>query len=460
MLIRFSIRNFLSFRDKQEFTMLAGGTTSHKNQIYNDNKVKILKYSAIYGGNASGKSNVIKAIDAGKSILCDGLIKANLENKYFKLDNHSKEETYFDYEIKIGKKYYFYGFTVNLSESKITGEWLLELLKNGKEKVIFSRNIKMKELETQKSFKEKEGEIKLKSWLDDSLYSDDKLFLKDVIDKKRDDLEDLDVYRELYYWFEKNLVVIYPHTHHHDIDMVIENQYNIVELVKKLDTGILDIKGKVVSREYLPDLFKKGVGEGIIDEMISKMQNEDVEKAMFSDGMNMFSMKYIEENGTIEFKKVIFIHSKLDHAEPLELHEESDGTRRIIELLQVLIKAQKDGKTLLIDELDRSLHPTLTYNLINYYLNSDMNNENTQLIITTHEQSLLELDLVRRDAIWFTEKDLQGNSTMFSLDKFNVRHDIRLKKAYLEGRFGGTPLIKTMVNKSYYDAEIIAERNE
>jgi AAA15 family ATPase/GTPase len=120
--------------------------------------------------------------------------------------------------------------------------------------------------------------------------------------------------------------------------------------------------------------------------------------------------------------------------------EESDGTRRLIELLDVIQNDNK-GKTFLIDELDRSFHPQMTKKFIETFFKATKDND-TQLLITTHESNLLDLQLLRQDEIWFVERDKDYASRLYSLDNFKVRYDKKIDKNYLEGRYGAVPLFK------------------
>ena len=147
MLIWFNVKNFLSFSEREdggseEFSMIAGKVRNKKAHVYDNDKIKLLKFAAIYGANAAGKSNLVKAMDFMKQVVLFGLPKGHTD-KYCKIDEANKEkESYFELEIKLGEKYYAYGYEVILSQSKFVSEWLIELTSDNNEKVIFSRDIK------------------------------------------------------------------------------------------------------------------------------------------------------------------------------------------------------------------------------------------------------------------------------------------------------------------------------
>lgn len=124
--------------------------------------------------------------------------------------------------------------------------------------------------------------------------------------------------------------------------------------------------------------------------------------------------------------------------EHFKISEESDGTIRLFELLEILL-SRKD-KTYIVDELDRCFHPCLSYEFIKRFFEYKKNNSKTQLIVTTHESRLLDFNLLRRDEIWFVNKENSGDSKIHSLEDFNPRFDLKIDKAYMDGQFGGIPL--------------------
>ena len=143
--------------------------------------------------------------------------------------------------------------------------------------------------------------------------------------------------------------------------------------------------------------------------------------------------------GEIKVTKLGLIHNQRPN-EVFELKDESDGTKRLFDLIPLIGDFSKDF-TIIIDEIDRSLHPKLAKKFFELFYKIE--NSKSQLIVTTHESSLLDLDLVRRDEIWFAEKDKNGASKLFSLNQFKVRYDSKVEKAYLLGRYGAIPIFKT-----------------
>ena len=148
---------------------------------------------------------------------------------------------------------------------------------------------------------------------------------------------------------------------------------------------------------------------------------------------------YKNEKNELKVREIGLIHN-IEIDDIFELKDESDGTKRLFDLIP-LIEHFSEDFTILIDEFDRSLHPKLARKFLELFYKIE--NSKSQLIVTTHESSLLDLDLVRRDEIWFTEKNKNGASKLFTLNQFKVRYDSKVEKAYLLGRYGAIPIFKT-----------------
>ena len=164
------------------------------------------------------------------------------------------------------------------------------------------------------------------------------------------------------------------------------------------------------------------------------------ERVLFSlpDGMRFAMMR--TENGELNLLKIKTRHNLQGTEEHIdfEIENESDGTRRLMDLIPALLHSRSSEKVYLIDEIDRSMHPLLSRMFLQAYLD-EKNCGRGQLIITTHESWLLDRELLRRDEVWFTEKDKNGGSHLYSLAEFKVRKDLKLDKGYLDGRFGAIP---------------------
>lgn len=444
MLLRFSVSNFLSFREKQEISMFARRESSHNNLLNKIDNLRVLNYTSIHGANASGKTNLIKAIDGGKHLILGGLDNKFIE-KYHKFSSMKEKESYFDYELEIEGKVYAYGFSIILSKKQVVSEWLYQLYDTGNDKTIFTRDLIGKTFEYENKNKATDNAKKITGWLEDSLYIENELFLKSVISKNREDIDELALFSKVFSWFEEKLIIMYPNTQIHSFDLIVNNKFNIADTICKLDTGIKSISKMVISKEYLPEQYQKDVFKRILDDLKEEILKNNNNPIGLSDGANLFQIKLDEELNEFIFEKMMFRHIELDGAESLNLHEESDGTRRMIDLLMYMTNAKEKGQTLLIDEIERSLHPNLVNALISFYTKSKKNNR-TQLIYTTHDENFIDLTLYRKDTIWFVDKSIEGVSQLTSMDEFKVRNDRKtVKNDYLDGRFGGVPIISNLV---------------
>ena len=405
MLIRFSFKNFKSFKDENLLDMEATSLKEHEYNIVKTDNVNLLKVAAIYGANASGKTNVLQAFDyMKKRILVSDDSKANSpideENIYSFMINNGP----ISLEVEIlarNNKIYKYGFEV--SKDIIISEWLYEKRIN-KFYEIFERNNNNVQI------------MKVKNKLFDLGNIDDRsLFLKSfrAIDKSNED------FNSVYEWFMNSNYLDLGNPRFEDF---INNR----------------ISFKILSDEnYKEELlrFIKTFDSGI--EGIKTTPN---------------SIEEVQNNNRVI--KIELIHrgedSKLK-ALPLDL--ESNGTRKMFHLFDFFMDALKNGMVLFIDELDAKLHPLLTRYIINLFHNSETNVGNGQLIYSTHDTVNLNKDTFRRDEIWFTEKNRDGVSEIYALSDYiledeenktgkKVRNDATYNKDYLTGRYGAIPVLE------------------
>lgn len=444
MLMRFSTSNFMSFGYKTneegeviptEYHLYAGRSEQHKERIIRYNDRKVLKFSSIYGANASGKTNLIRAMDAGKKIILNSMHDLELQDKYCRNKKvNENKPTLFEYEFTIGERCFAYGFTANLKDNVIISEWLYEM-KLSEEVVIFERIVK-------------EGRY----YFDESIFSNDRnreefhFFIKDanrinttllLYEINRRKLEDSDfvVFKEVFEWFKYKLIVIYPDTKIGESYFLFgSDNERLISILEQLDTGITGYVMRSMSeaafKEYFPD-------EILAERVLKRTDIEGFTRGILTIGGTLFEID-LDELGTRKITKLMFQHGS-DESK-YEYGEESDGTQRLIELLDVILNESSD-KVFVIDELDRSLHPQMTIKFVETFLKFSESNT-TQLIITTHESNLMDLNILRRDEIWFAEKEYTNNTSLYTLDKFKIRYDKVVAKNYLAGRYGAVPVFK------------------
>lgn len=435
MLKRFTVENFSSYQDENSLDLTAGRTELHSNHVVSFKKVKILKSAIIYGANASGKSNLIKAIDYAKTIINKNLDEIDTYKKYFRLDDFSsKKPTSFEFEFELNGKFFSYGFSSILHNKEIHEEWLFEVGLNSPS-MIFER--KKNIIKLGKILKTKNIENRFKIYIDDMKNQSNQLFLSEIANKDLY-IEEVKLLNEVYHWFDKKLKIIYPNSQFTGISL-IGNDINLAKIFKKhlyeFDTGISDISS---IEEDFEKVFKNDLE--IKKDIENDFLKKETKNIIFFDKVKEIALTiYKNQKNELKVQKLGLIHNtRIDDI--FELKDESDGTKRLFDLIPLIGHFSKDS-TIIIDEFDRSLHPKLARKFLNlFYKIQDLK---SQLIVTTHESSLLDLDLLRRDEIWFAEKNNNGASNLFSLNQFKVRYDSKVEKAYLLGRYGAIPIFKT-----------------
>lgn len=446
MLMRFSISNFMSFGYKtdetqqivpEEFYLYAGRSEQHKERIIHFADRKVLKFSSIYGANASGKTNLIKAIDAGRQILLNTMDGTDFEDKYCRSQkcNHDLPSM-FEYEFTVGTQCFAYGYTVHLEKKCILSEWLYEM-EGEKEHTIFERTADDgKYYFDEDMFSDSRNIQYFHYYMQDSNRVRQSLLLHEINRRNMDD-EDFELFSTIYDWFKTKLNIIYPDTRIGASYFLFGDDNNkLVDILSYLDTGITNYK----MSEMKESAFKEYFPDDTVAEKYLKNKREDGrrrKRSILNVAGTLFAIKY-RDSGAESIKKLMFQHGSAGNG--FEYGEESDGTQRLIELLDVLLNDDEE-KVFFIDELDRSLHPQMTIKFVETFLKISKN-KNTQLIITTHESNLMDLNILRRDEIWFAERENDHTTSLYTLEKFKIRHDKVVAKDYLAGRYGAVPVFK------------------
>jgi len=436
MLKRFIVTNFSSFKDEQIFDLTAGKTTVLKEHVSEFNDVKVLKTGVVYGANASGKSNLIKAIDFAKNIMINGLSGVDTYKKHFRLcEDSPKKQSSFEFEIEIDGNFYSYGFSAYLQKKEITEEWLFAIKKSGA-KLIFERNGSEITLGTQLSTPKVKNRFEI--YADDMKNQFSQLFLTEIASKELT-LDAALIINNLFEWIKNKLVIIYPDDKFNGMRSINQDlAKTLTKYLTKFDTGVVEI-------DSIDEDFETGF-KNIPAQVKSKIENDLLknnanEIIIHGIGHNpQYLTVYKGSDGELKVRKLGLIHGK-NIKETFDLKDESDGTRRLLDFIPLISKFSL-GFTIIIDEFDRSLHPKLTREFFKLFY--DVNEMNSQLIVTTHESTLLDLNLLRRDEIWFVEKGKCDSSTLFSLNKFNERYDTKVEKAYLLGRYGAIPIFNNL----------------
>lgn len=418
MLLELKVKNFRSIKDWQSFSMLS----ENKIKELPDNQVEfigqnVLTSAIVYGRNASGKSNILKAFNAIQYLVLDSS-KFKIDKKIppyepYKLDAKYKKsptEISIDFIAKDKVRYiYEVGFNDDVIEYEI-----LKFYPKSQSAILFERHngqpIKYGDYLTGK-----------KRDVEEMLYPN-QLFLSKVGVDKIDKLTDA------YLFFSEKMYVSLSHNTNYDNaliafftkkmadDTLPYFKENINVLMRVADTGIdcINIKEEDIDFDNLP-------------------------KDMTEDERNNFRERYKY--------KIRTVHKTFDGEvevgkEEFKLQEESTGTIKLLAMGGLILEALVDGQLLIIDELDKSLHPKLTRALIKIFHSKKTNPNNAQLIFASHDVSLLDNELFRRDQIWFAEKEFEGCSHYYSIsDITGIRPNVPLEKYYMTGRFGAMPMI-------------------
>ena len=358
------------------------------------------------------------------------------------LDNGEKA-TYFKTEILIDGKYYSYGFEVILKQGKFLSEWLVELTGNT-EKNIFVRDIQKQVFKIGSSFRSAKLGDRIAIYSADIKSDDSVLFLHAMNRNKKNFYESepsAHIFQDIFFWFRDKLTIIFPNDIVTDYSSAFQtNRINdVTNLLNAFGTGILGCN--LVDVEF--EKFLQKISDSWRNALIKTIEESQVKlnrgdsqsaKAVFRSEDGLFIVT-LTKNKSATCQKVQFIHNRAGVS--FSLSEESDGTIRLLDLLEILLNDQQ--KVYVIDELDRCLHPMLSRKFVQIYL--ELSKErNNQFIVTTHESRLIDLKLLRRDEIWFVEKNSEGQAKIYSLEEYNTRFDQKADKAYLEGRYGGVPI--------------------
>ena len=402
MLIRFSFKNFKSFKNENCLDMEATSLKEHEYNVAKTENGEYLKVSAIYGANASGKTNVLQAFDyMKKRILVSDDSKKNSpideENIYSFMINNDPIALEVEILAK-NNKIYKYGFEV--LKDTIISEWLFEKRVN-KFYAIFERennNVSMKP-----------------NKISDLVNIDERTLFLNIYSKIDRNNED---FSNVYDWFVNSM---YLDLGNPNFERFINNRVSL----------------KILSDEnYKKELLKfiKTFDSGI--EGI-RTTPDSIEAVKSNNGIIDIEVLHRGENGELK---------------ALPFYLESNGTRKMFHLFDFFMDALKNGMVLFVDELDAKLHPLLTRYIINLFHNSQTNIGNGQLIYSTHDTVNLNKETFRRDEIWFAEKDKDGISEIYALSDYileddknagkKVRNDATYNKDYLTGRYGAIPVLE------------------
>lgn len=405
MIIEFSVANFLSFKDKVTFSMLANSSDGLNDNYIEVNNRKILKTSAIYGANASGKTNLFKILTIVISMLRNSNyinVNSKLPIVPFNFDKDmAKKSSEFEIRFIASGVRYVYGF---IADTTNVYEEYLYYYPNGRETKIFDRtNIN-----------------------EYSFPQGDERRLKDIATKNTPNKFFIATATN---WNYKKTEIPYR--------FLTEDIRTFNNLAALRDVSLREyLKDSKELKDFALEFLKKA-DFNIKDYKVLETDVPEDVLAAIPDFIKI-GMNIPQKPKTFN---AVFKHTGNDLE--LSYEEESMGTQIVFCFIPFIMDALNNKKVVIVDELDKSLHPYLVEMIVGMFNDPDINKSGAQLIFNTHDTNLLKLNILRRDQIWFTEKDdSNGISDLYPLSDFSVRKTENVEKGYMLGRYGAVPFIK------------------
>lgn len=422
MLIEFSVKNFGSYRDEQTFSFVAASYSDQPEWLVNVSVpglsgLRYLTAAGLFGANASGKSMLLDALAFMQRIVRTSaslMPNDRLPHNPFRLDaTAAAEPTSFFACFEDRGVRYDYSFAYDAGSivhesltryAKRNPQLLYELTRDDSGAVDLRTTSRMAKLRTLEPYLETKRNALLLS---------------------RGAQEGIAELVAPYLWFAEKVLVYDAPFDHTDASLygpAIEGAYGnwvkgqLLNLVRGADLGIVDIKSKELPPIPISDLER------------------------------VYNERTVEALRTAPSKTVIFSHSAPSGAVDLSVKDESVGTRAYLAAATAVLRALEDGKLLLFDEIDCSLHPALTESLVELFKGDESNPHHAQLLFTSHSASLM--DSMRRDQIWKCEKGPDGTSTLEPLSDYHIRLDERKSAGYAAGRYGGVPVVDLKLRAS------------
>jgi len=440
MLLQVAIENVLSFRDEAVLNMVP----VKKSRLMRDHiiedaqnmKTRCLPIAAVYGANASGKTNLVNAIQFAKEFITEGT-RPDVATGVtpFRLDSRTDiAPSRFEFVFKHEGIVYSYGFVIDSRD--VREEWLFARFTASESKV-FERLTR-------------EGKVTVEAGHRLAAKRGDRQFIRFVGQGTRPNqlflteanIRNVDLIKPVIHWFRDHLHVIHPGSvyqmlafrAHKDRDFADD----LSRFLRRADTGVESLECK--PEEFDPDRHLPAMPDDARDALLSDLRAEGPARVLIQ-GPERSVVVYKDGDQQIRLFHLTARHTRQDgSAIDFELDEESDGTRRLMHLFPILSDLRDDDRVYVIDELDRSLHPHLSRLLINMYLEGIQERQSRgQLIFTSHDTNLFDRKLLRRDEIWLVEKDECGGSHLSSLAEFKVSEGLNYANGYLNGRFGAIP---------------------
>ena len=421
MLIEFTVGNYRSFKENATFSMVAANITSKErrldeNNIFKvDDKLELLKSAAIYGANASGKSNLAKALHFMIWFMINSSKETQSTEKIgvepFRLSTETEAKpSFFEIVFLMNQAKYRYGFEVTRDE--IISEWLF-YVPNSRETKLFERTLDDFKISSVYKARRIQQQTRRNA-----------LFLSVSAQFN------VEIAEDILSWLIYGVRIVSGL----DLDESLEgytticlidneNKNEILQLIRKLDFGFSDLKVEEI--EITDDSLPRDMPDNLRNLILQTSGGKFT-------SIQTIHRKFDEEKNSIS-TELFYLND-----------QESEGTQRVFALAGLLVNTLKEGKVLIIDEFDARLHPLISRAIVELFNSNETNPNNAQLIFMTHDTNLLSNKLFRRDQIWFTEKDRYGATDLYSLVEYKVRNDASFESDYIKGRYGAIPYIANL----------------
>lgn len=431
MLLRVILKNFLSFEDEVQFDMFPN---MRKESLPNHitmaaEALPTLRMAAIYGANGAGKSNMLKGVDFIRLLVCNkDFLNQSKVSRYFyalKDDPASQPITLtIEFVTKAGKAFIY---SIEIGEDGIKSEILKESGLGAKENIdVFTREGDTLSFAVKPS---DEVQQMIKAWLEKNPFAS-LLTINDDMPVLSD--ENIDIVKN---WFQEELVLINFHSLNPALIELLRREKKITAftsaLFKAVDLGINTVK---VQTEDFDEWIRSHNEEQLPIEELNKMQSGGISEIT----RNRITRNFTVEDGVRKISQMMFEQfGKNGFSKDMDIVAQSDGTVRLLNLVPAFYDAIREGKTVLIDEIEHSIHPHLIRELVKFFSQQETTG---QLIFTTHETCLLNQEFIRTDEVWMVEKK-DGSTHMYSLNDFKIHNTINIANGYMEGRYGAIPFI-------------------
>lgn len=427
MLLQFSVENFRSIRERSEISFVAAPLKELRDSLIPSKYAKygVIPVLALYGSNASGKSNLLLALKFMRHVILNSFVKgekdSGMDHDPFCLDEHyATAPSAFSLDFVLSDVRYQYGFKT--TNERVVEEWLFAFPKRLKQ-VLYTRNV---EAEEEYYFSRTlEGSNKQIQ----TITRPNTLFISAAAKSGHALLSEISAY------FRQHITIKLTSSFERDNDLAkqlsadTELLQGAMKYLMNADTGIADVQ---LHKHEFPESERTELEE--LFKVLAKVAPSA-------------KMQAPKDHTTIKLGH----HTKDGKVKYLDFSNESLGTRYLFSLLPAMLKALRHGHVLVLDEITTSLHTTLSRNLVSIFEDRQTNPLGAQLIFSTHDTNLLAPGVLRRDEIWFTEKSSEGATAVYPLTEFKTKNTDNIERGYVLGRFGAVPLLRSPIHREIAD---------